>query len=48
LNPRPHEAQLEDPKSQEKLKKIIEKKKNRKSQQTTQKAAKPSKMTRKG
>jgi hypothetical protein len=48
LNPRPHEAQLEDPKSQEKLKKIIEKKKNRKSQQTAQKVAKPSKMTRKG
>jgi hypothetical protein len=47
LNPRPHEAQLEDPKSQEKLKKVIKKKENRKSQQKVRKAAKPSKMARK-
>jgi hypothetical protein len=31
LNPRPHEAQIEDPKSQEKLRKVIEKQENRKS-----------------
>jgi hypothetical protein len=47
LNPRSHEAQLEDPKSQEKLKKVIYKKENRKSQQMALKAAKPSKMARK-
>jgi hypothetical protein len=47
LNPRPHEAQLEDPKSQEKLKKVIWKKDNCKSQQKARKAAKASKMARK-
>jgi hypothetical protein len=47
LNPRPHEAQLEDPKSQEKLKKVIWKKGNRKSQQKARKMAKLSKIARK-
>jgi hypothetical protein len=47
LNPRHHEAQLEELKSQEKLKKVIYKKENHKSQQTARKAAKPSKMARK-
>jgi hypothetical protein len=47
LNPRHHEAQLEDPKSQEKLKKVIYKKKNCKSQQKARKPAKPSKMAKK-
>jgi hypothetical protein len=48
LNPRSHEAQIEDPKSQEKLKKVIQKRKNRKSHQGARKAVKPSKMTKKG
>jgi hypothetical protein len=47
LNPRPHEAQLEDPKSREKIKKVIQKKENHKSQQTARKVAKPSKMANK-
>jgi hypothetical protein len=42
-NSRPYEAQLEDPKSQEKLKKVMQKVENSKSQQKVQKAAKPSK-----
>jgi hypothetical protein len=42
-NLRPHEAQLEDQKSQEKLKKVIYKKKNCKSQQKAQKVTKPQK-----
>jgi hypothetical protein len=46
-NLRPHEAQLEDPKSQEKLKKVILKKENRKNQQRARKAAKPCKMAKK-
>jgi hypothetical protein len=47
LNSRPHEAQLEDPKSQEKLKKAIYERENCKSQQQARKAAKPSKMANK-
>jgi hypothetical protein len=47
LNPRPYEAKLEEPKSQEKLKKVIYKKENHKSQQKARKAAKPSKMLKK-
>jgi hypothetical protein len=47
LNPRSHEAQLDDPKSQEKLKKVIYKMENRKSQHEVRKAAKPNKMARK-